>query len=39
MLNPRVDSTLEALFTQPTKESKAALHSFLEAAAERKNRI
>lgn len=36
LLNPRVDSTFKALFTQPTKESKAALHSFLEAATERK---
>uniref|UniRef100_UPI00168BB071 PD-(D/E)XK nuclease family transposase n=1 Tax=Treponema zioleckii TaxID=331680 RepID=UPI00168BB071 len=38
LLNPRVDSTFKALFTQPTKESKAALHSFLEAATERKIR-
>ncbi len=36
LLNPRVDSTFKALFTQPTKESQAALHSFLEAATERK---
>ena len=36
LLNPRVDSTFKALFTQPTEESKAALHSFLEAATERK---
>ncbi|MBR6079607.1 MAG: Rpn family recombination-promoting nuclease/putative transposase [Treponema sp.] len=36
LLNPRVDSTFKALFTQPTTESKEALHSFLEAATERK---
>lgn len=36
LLNPRVDSTFKALFTQPTKESRDALHSFLEAATERK---
>ena len=36
LLNPRVDSTFKALFTQPTKESHDALHSFLEAATERK---
>ena len=35
LLNPRIDSTFKALFTQPTPESKAALHSFLEAATER----
>ena len=38
LLNPRVDSTFKALFTQPTKESREALHSFLEAATERKIR-
>ena len=38
LLNPRVDSTFKALFTQPTKESRSALHSFLEAATERKIR-
>lgn len=32
LLNPRIDSTFKALFTQPTKESRNALHSFLEAA-------
>lgn len=31
LLNPRMDSTFKALFTQPTEESKKALHSFLEA--------
>ena len=36
LLNPRVDSTFKALFTQPTQESRDALHSFLEAATERK---
>ncbi len=36
LLNPRVDSTFKALFTQPTTESREALHSFLEAATERK---
>lgn len=36
LLNPRVDSTFKALFTQPTPESRGALHSFLEAATERK---
>ena len=36
LLNPRIDSTFKALFTQPTEESRAALHSFLEAATERK---
>lgn len=34
LLNPRVDSTFKALFTQDTKESKAAMQSFLEAATE-----
>ena len=38
LLNPRVDSTFKALFTQDTKESKAAMQSFLEAATERKIR-
>ncbi len=36
LLNPRVDTTFKALFTQPTRESRDALHSFLEAATERK---
>ena len=36
LLNPRIDSTFKALFTQPTEESRAALHSFLEAATEQK---
>ena len=36
LLNPRVDSTFKALFTQPTPESRGALHSFLEASTERK---
>lgn len=36
LLNPRIDSTFKAMFTQPTKESHAALKSFLEAATERK---
>ena len=36
LLNPRVDSTFKALFTQPTPESRAALKSFLEAAIEQK---
>ena len=34
LLNPRVDSTFKALFTQPTAESRGALKSFLEAATE-----
>ena len=34
LLNPRIDSTFKALFTQPTAESRNALHSFLEAATE-----
>ncbi|MBO7485259.1 MAG: Rpn family recombination-promoting nuclease/putative transposase [Spirochaetaceae bacterium] len=38
LLNPRIDSTFKALFTQPTEESRNALHSFLEAATERKIR-
>ena len=36
LLNPRVDSTFKALFTQPTDESRGALKSFLEAATEQK---
>ena len=36
LLNPRMDSTFKALFTQNTKESHDALHAFLEAATERK---
>lgn len=36
LLNPRLDSTFKALFTQPTAESRGALKSFLEAATERK---
>ena len=36
LLNPRVDSTFKALFTQDTEDSRGALHSFLEAAVERK---
>ena len=36
LLNPRVDSTFKALFTQPTEESRGALKSFLEAATEQK---
>ena len=36
LLNPRIDSSFKALFTQPTEESRCALHSFLEAATERK---
>jgi len=36
LLNPRIDSTFKALFTQDTKESKEALHAFLEAAIESK---
>ena len=38
LLNPRVDSTFKALFTQDTEESKVAMQSFLEAATERKIR-
>ena len=38
LLNPRIDSTFKALFTSPTKEAHDALHSFLEAATERKIR-
>ncbi len=36
LLNPRIDSTFKALFTQPTQDSREALHAFLEAATERK---
>ena len=35
LLNPRIDSTFKALFTQKTKESQDALKSFLSAAIER----
>ena len=35
LLNPRIDSTFKALFTQKTKESEDALKSFLSAATER----
>ena len=35
LLNPRVDSTFKALFTQPTPESQGALKSFLEAVTEK----
>ncbi len=38
LLNPRIDSTFKALFTQPTRESQEALRSFLEAATEHKIR-
>lgn len=34
LLNPRIDSTFKALFTQPTPESGKALTSFLSAAIE-----
>ena len=36
LLNPRVDSTFKALFTQKTKESYEAMLSFLSAATEHK---
>ena len=36
LLNPRIDSTFKALFSQKTQESHDALQSFLEAATERK---
>ena len=36
LLNPRIDSTFKALFTQPTPESQTALKAFLEAATNRK---
>ncbi len=36
LLNPRIDSTFKALFTQKTKESEDALKSFLSAAIERR---
>ena len=35
LLNPRVDSTFKALFTQKTKDSYEAMRSFLSAATER----
>ena len=31
LLNPRIDSTFKAIFTQPTKDSEKALKSFIEA--------
>lgn len=34
LLNPRVDSTFKAMFTQPTTESREALHSSLEATTD-----
>lgn len=36
ILNPRLDVNFKALFTQGTKESDAALQSFISAAIERK---
>ncbi len=39
LLNPRVDSTFKALFTQKTKDSYEAMRSFLSAATERTVRI
>ncbi|MCR5125652.1 MAG: Rpn family recombination-promoting nuclease/putative transposase [Treponema sp.] len=36
LLNPRMDCTFKAIFTQPTEASKKALHSFLEAVLDRK---
>jgi predicted transposase/invertase (TIGR01784 family) len=36
ILNPRMDGTFKAMFTQPTAESRKALHSFLEAVLVRK---
>ncbi len=36
LLNPRIDSTFKALFTQPNEDSRAAMHAFLEAATERR---
>ena len=36
LLNPRIDSTFKALFTQPNEASRAAMHAFLEAATERR---
>ena len=38
LLNPRIDSTFKALFTQKTKESADALRCFLSAATERRIR-
>ncbi len=35
LLNPRVDSTFKALFTQKTEDSYEAMRSFLSAATER----
>ena len=35
LLNPRIDSTFKAMFTQNTEESKGALKSFLEAVVGR----
>ena len=35
LLNPRVDTTFKALFTQDTDDSRGALRSFLEAATEK----
>ena len=35
LLNPRMDSTFKALFTQKTKDSYEAMRSFLSAATER----
>ena len=36
LLNPRIDSTFKALFTQNTQDSREALHAFLEAATNSK---
>ena len=38
-MNPRMDSTFKALFTQKTKDSYEAMRSFLSAATERTVRI
>jgi predicted transposase/invertase (TIGR01784 family) len=35
ILNPRMDCTFKAIFTQPTEDSRKALHSFLEAVLDR----
>lgn len=35
LLNPRIDSTFKALFTQNTEESKGALKAFIEAVVKR----
>lgn len=35
LLNPRIDSTFKEMFTQPTKESRDALHAFLEVSIDR----